>query len=455
MPYRDVRAARRFVGQLAEHDPGTVDQREYRVDLLNRHYMSINEAEDWLGLMVEDDWKVWQERDGEDLGITVSVVNGEYGATFSSTLGADFTDAAGGMIFEDDNGDEYTIVRFTSPTTVFFAKDNGTIIGEPYAGSTNAAMTTWKIKSGRYYLPVDCARAEAFINRSNEQWRGSLTIIDRRTEERSLSWYTENNQGTVIWLADNDCEYDRPPDPGYTAVESTGAGSLVSDSIYEVCYTFTLKGRESPPSVPIRVTMSTAANHQIVIAGMEDTLNGLLPTGVLKNVYIRRLTTSTELPSGDLYSRWLAAVKGLSEGTTTYTITAFPNTASGTQLVYQNGRKYMKTVWKPGGDYTFRLRYLRKPARLVADSDAPWWPENYHDLMCYGAAIDLMLSQGASQGKIDRLQKSYDELLRQMKTTQLIVPNVSTVRQMRSDTGRRSFNGYYTNGPAYGNFSGT
>ena len=56
MSFRDVRSARRFLGQILEHDPATIDQREFRVGLLNTAYMAVNDMADWLFLENEADW---------------------------------------------------------------------------------------------------------------------------------------------------------------------------------------------------------------------------------------------------------------------------------------------------------------------------------------------------------------------------------------------------------------
>lgn len=445
MSFRNVRSARKFLGQLLEHSPPDIDTREYRVDLLNTAYMNVNDKADWLFLLTEQDWKVWQDRSGEDLGITVSVTNGLYLIVFSSTLGTEYGLAAQGMTFEDENGDTYTINRSASGTIFYLDK--------AYTGATNAAMTTWKIKTDRFYLPVDCSRPRAFINRSNAQFRGPISIVDRRTEENTVSWWGEN-EGIVFWVVDNDNIYDEPPQPLWRAVESTAAGSLLSDADYEVCYTTTKQGRESPPSNPIRVKMSTAANHQIQVTLLDNTSDGGVQTGIWKNLYIRQLTSSQDLPGGDIYTRWYMAQESISDTTTSATISAFPSN-NAKQLVYQNGRKYMKTVWKPGGDYTFRVSYLVKPNRLVADTDAPHsWPEAYHDLIVYGAAVNLGLSQGASTAKTDRYQKLYNDLLREMEANQLMVPNMTTRKQMRSDGSGPANTVYYTRGNATTDYSG-
>jgi hypothetical protein len=443
MPHRNVKSLRWLVGRHLEHDPATIDTREARVDTLNTSYLDVSESADWIFLQQEVDWKVWADRTGTSTGFSVSVLNGSYLITFSSALDDSFVAANNGCQFVDENNVTYTINRFTSTTQAY--------LDRAYEGVTNVAMTTWTLATHRFYLPVDCTRALAFINRDDNP--GRLVILDRRMEEVYLSWLGDT-AGTVYWLVDDDAEYDQPPDPGMTAAEQTAAGSLAASSVYEVCYTLTLQGRESPPSVPVRVTTSTGATHRIAISGMQDTSASGLATGIYKNVYIRRLTSSPTLPAGDFYSRWLQAAANLTETTTTLTISSFP-ASNATPLVFQNGRKYMRTKWAPGSDQTLRLRYLRYPPRLVADSDVPKWPEAFHDLLAYGAAIDVGRSQGVSETKIAGWQKEYDRLAAQMRKSCLYVPDAPTRKRMRTDMGGACGPIYLTDGLPVGNFWGS
>lgn len=443
----NVRQARSFLGQLLQHSDPTKDTRDFRVQTMSNVMMSIADMGDWLFAEDETDWKVWTERDGETLNNAVTVTNGAYNISFASTLGASFTDAMGGQPFTAPNGTEYTINRFTSTTVAY--------LDRAYEGST-VTSTDWRIQPYRFYLPVNCARALAFLNRDiTQQVPAWIPILDRRTEERTLSPWT-TYQSNVVYVVDNSAEFDRPPDIGATLSDTAGAGSLSGDSDYEVCYTTTQFGRESPPSQPIAIKTSSAALHEITITGMENTTDGGLATGIFKNVYIRRLTSSQDLPSGDFYSRWLQATSGLGEATITYKISAFPGPRA-QQLMYQNGRKFMRTVWRPQRDMTLRLRYLIRPDWLVGDSDTPQrWPDAYLYLLPYGAAIEIGTSQGASGQKLAQWQKKYNDLLKEMKDEHLLVPNAPSQRKMRTDGGAGGFgdNGLWTRGPAFGNFWG-
>jgi hypothetical protein len=439
VPFRNVKALRSAIAKHLEHGPATIDVREDRVDSLSATYLSLSESEDWTFLEIEADFAVYQQRDYDQSGATVAVTNASTTITFSTSLGAAFTQQAGAWIFTGPDGDTYTIVRFTSETVAN--------ITPPYAGSTAAASESWTLSSEFYYLPDNCARPLGFIDRENGM--GRLVILDRRREEQYLSWQT--GAGTVYWLVDGDTLVDRPPDPGWTAVGATAAGTLTGTATYEVCYTFDQQGRESAPSVPVRVTLSSA-NNQINVAGMESTGAN---SGIYKNVYIRQLTSGPSLPSQEVYGRWLRSSQ-VNETTTTLNITAMP-ASSAREIVFTNGRRTIRPKFVPGADATIRIRYLMRPSRFVADSDYPYkWPEAFHDLIALGAAIEIGLSQGASQGKIDRWQKEYDRLYKRMKSTCLIVADSPAVKQQRGGGG--GFGGgsppYLTDGLPVGDFYG-
>jgi hypothetical protein len=432
----NTRDLRNRVAEALEHGPSTIDVRESRVGLLNRIMLDVSTAHDWLNLQTTIDFPVYANRTGETTGFTVSVINGSSLVTFSSSLGADFTGAAGGMTFDGPDGESYTIVRFTSTTVA--------IVSPVYGGGTNPLADDWEIRAERFYLPPDCTKALRFIDTENNL--GPLVIIDRRTQENMTAW-TRDTSGTVYWMADDDMIYDRPPYPGWAAVGAAAAGSLTPTATYEVCYTFAYEGRESAPSPAVRVTMSSTANV-ISVTGMEALV---LNSGIYKNVYIRQLTSGPTLPAQEVYGPWLYVTQITTETTTTATITAMPSSTSQT-LYYTNGRKYMRTEWAPSEDQTLRLRYLYCPPRLVSDSDVPMWPEAFHDLLVYGPAVDLGLSQSVASAKIDRWQKRYDDLYRRFMAAQINVPDAPARRRMRSLVGGGGPLGYMVNGPVTSNY---
>lgn len=418
MAFRNVRSLLANVGALLDHQPNNLDVREDRLDAINRTYLDVSTQFDWLFLQKEADWNVWEDVTGTSTGYTVAVTNGTYAVTFSTALGAAFIAEMVGCDFTDDNGTVYTIVRFSSTTLAY--------LSDVYAGTTRPALATWTLSRRAFPLPVDCARALGFIDRTNGL--GRLQIIDRRREETYLSTQSTST-GTPYWLVDDEMVFDRPPDPGLTATDSTSAGTVAGNSIYEYCYTFTGQGRESAPSPTARVTTSSGATHQVTVAGIEDTRTGALLTGIKKRLYRREISSGGALTNTFSFGRWLFLAQ-MDEADTSYVDdgSPVPSLSEALSLRYQHGRKHMRPKLIAAEDATLRLRYLRYPKRLVADSDAPVWPEAYHDLILYGAAVDLGMQHGLT-GKVPQWEKQYEQMLRRMKASHLAVPDAPSRKQ--------------------------
>lgn len=426
MAFRNVQSLLNGLGNLLDSAPNTVATREARLDTINRYYLDTTLAYDWLFLETEADWRVWSDRTGTSTGYTVDVTAGSHVVTVSGQIGVQWSLYNSGQPFwdteDEDTATQYQINRITGlgATTLY--------LDRAYEGVT-ATLTEWAVPGNRFLLPADCGRALRFINR--QQQLGPMIVLDRRREEDWLSWQAQGQQGTVYWITDNDAVYYRAPYPGWTATTSTAAGNLDAGATYEYVYTFVLRGIESPPSVPLSVTNGTAgATNQIILDKIEDTQDSGLPTGILKYLYRRQVTASA---TATIYGPWLY-LTSLTESDTTYTDDGTPVPTPNTVLRYQNGRKYMGTKWSPSADQIVRLRYLRAPLRLESDSDAPMWPEAYHDLLLYGAGIDLAIQHGLNN-KIPIFEKRLNDMLARMKSTQLIVPDSPTRREMMSVAG--------------------
>lgn len=452
MAQRNLKSLLTTIGSLIENDPPVVDVREDRAALVAGKYDEVNGCQEWLNMQKEVDYYLFADRTETTTGFTVSVTNGTHEIVFSGAMGtnlnnpADFLYAAGGMSFIDSGGATYTITRFTSTTTA--------LLSEAYKGVTNAAMDSWTIRADRFYLPVDCLKALGFIDR--DHGLGRLIIIDRRLNEQMFGMQPQTNAGTVYWMVDDDEIYDVAPGPGFTVTDDTAAGTIPADSTFEVCYTFVAEGRESPPSVPVRVTTSSAANHRLQVAVMENTSDGGLATGIYKNVYVRQLTKGTNQTSNGFYTKWVYAGQ-VTESVLTLTISAFPNAnpaAGGKVLFFANGRKYMRTQWAPGSDYTIRLRYQRFPNRLVADADMPEWPSLYHDILLYGVAYELGLKMSIADNKLERWKREYERLLAGYKASGKVnVPDAPARTAMRVIGGRGPVP-FLTRGPVIGDYDG-
>ncbi len=434
MSFGNAKQLLQRLGVCLDSHPDDLDTREARIDQLNRRYVDLSVEENWLALQTEVDWPIYcdvtgstvRDANGDLVPSIATFTAGSHAVTFTAgpRFGAGAIAQAGQQI-EDADGAIYTIARFTDQLTCY--------ITERYGFATNSTLD-WRIRMRHFRLPVDCSKALGFIDRV--EGIGRMVVLDRRTEETYLSTQTDTT-GTLQWVVDDDAEYDRAPDAGWTLTDNTGGGTLPANSIWEVTYTFDSQGRESPPSPPVRITLGSGAAHRIVVAGMEDVRDGTLPTGIYRNVYARQISSGVSATGAPVFvfGRWLFHSQITDPSITTVTIAAISelDRSATTELRFQNGRKWMRPKWVPAVDQTLRLRYLRYPRALVADSDVPWFPEAFHDLLVLGAAIDAAAQYGM-MAKVPGWEREYKSKLARMKATGLALPDLD-IRKARFDRG--------------------
>jgi len=91
-------------------------------------------------------------------------------------------------------------------------------------------------------------------------------------------------------------------------------------------------------------------------------------------------------------------------------------------------RQTLRVYRPPSQDMDVEIRYLARPKRLVADSDAPEWPVQYHHLLVYMALADICLQHGmSSQSQI--YERKATELLDRMKQKYLSRTNRKYIRR--------------------------
>jgi len=88
-----------------------------------------------------------------------------------------------------------------------------------------------------------------------------------------------------------------------------------------------------------------------------------------------------------------------------------------TLLVSEYGRQYrqLEITKIPTTAIDFLYRFYKKPLKLVNDYDLPQIPEEYDDILVYGALVDL---QGYARGESDEFGewiKKRDKLTNQMQ----------------------------------------
>ena len=91
-------------------------------------------------------------------------------------------------------------------------------------------------------------------------------------------------------------------------------------------------------------------------------------------------------------------------------------------------RQTIRVYRPPSQDMDIEIRYLARPKRLVADSDVPEWPVQYHHLLVYMALADICLQHGmTSQSQL--YERKTTELLDRMKQKYLSRTNRKYIRR--------------------------
>lgn len=392
------------VNNLLDYNPDLQPYKDAVSRTVSRHYQEISTVAPWLFMQNVVQFPVYATYT-PTAGQTVSIT--------TPTRTVVFTGIAPrpewvGMVFVGPDGNSYRINRVFG-TDIF--------IDPFYLGPTIAGSASWSIQFDRYALPADCSEPLGFMDRENE--RGRLLFIDRRREEELFLDATDG--GDVFALIEDLHISDRPPEYALGAALAAG-GTLPVGTEFEYCYTFTLQGRESPPSIPVTAPKITAGNQTVSLTGFEDTRDpAALLTGVLKNLYRRNKNGN---------GRWLRLFTGILEATTTYTDdgSVTPSQAESNVLAPQEPRQYVRGYYTAESDAKLELRYLRKPRRLQADSDVPLWPEQYHVLLVYRTLQDICMQSGMT-GQATMYERRGNDVMRRMEGKWLARSDKNIIRQ--------------------------
>lgn len=418
MSFGNTRTQLDRLGVMLGHAPADRDTRESRLDVLNSHLYDVLEQYPWRFMQTEADLLVWQERSYTSTAVIAAMTNGSRVVNFSATLGASFTSRAPGLTFDDGAGRRFTIGAFPTVTQLYLT--------EAYTGGTGN-NTTWSIETDKVQLPRECLQPLGYIDRAGE--RGRLVAISRRKEELYLSPEGDGASGDVWWMVDGDFPVDRPPDSTLTAATAAG-GTLTASSIYEYCYTVTYEGRESPPSIIVTAT-TTAINRTINLSGIENVQVGGANTGKVKTLY-RRQVSSGNVTTGNVNGRWLR-MDIITEASTTYSDTGLvtPSADDALAIHYEGPYQYIRPRWVPGDDATLRVRYLKRPRRLISDADVPEGPANLQKLIVLLSAMEIA-GTNSELAKSQGWEKKAADLLRRLKENYLETPDRSSQKEMWS-----------------------
>lgn len=392
-----------------DHNPDLKTWKDHEEDVLNDALMALCSASPWLFL--HRDWRFTTSAVVEGSAtVTCSVTNDSYTVTVSGVAPETTWE---GQTFEGPDGKLYEIARIT----VSNSSSGALYLMTRYAGDTSSGDSSFYIRFLAYALPVDCEEPLEFIDETTGRPVG---FVDR-TRDAGYG-YRRELAGKPVLFVDTIQKTDRGPDTAPTlAVTGTGDNALLASTKYEVCYTFTMAGRESPMS-PVATATTTAGNKTIAVTGLENTADLTDLTGWWKNVYIRDVTRN---------GRWLKYVSDIGETTTTATL---DNVADISRRDFNElftaspFRQYVRTDPPATDAYNYTVRYVGKVRRLVADNDVVPIPDPYGNAVFYVAVRHMCLSIGA-----ERLWQAWkveaDALMRSMAERWLTREATSRQRQ--------------------------
>lgn len=405
-----------------DYNPELQSYKDSVARAVSRHYVEISNASPWLFMQTVVPWAVRAGVTGTSTQPMSIVTN-----TRSCTITPAATVQrywAGGLISLPDGG-KYRIISADPSTGVVFF--NGEPGNARYLAPTVPSFFGWTVSFDREALPTDCAEPLGFMDRTDKEM-GRLLFIDRRREEELF--LNANDGGQAFVLIEDDHIQDPPPQFAPTAVVAAG-GSLSIGVVYEYCYTIMYEantslvvndGRESPPSIVVEAPVTTAGNRTVTLSGLENTTDAGVATNLTKNIYRRDKTNN---------GKWVRIVSLIADSATSFTDNgSSPVTGSFAQVVFsgQEPRQYVRAYYTVTESAKLELRYLRKPRRLIADSDTPEWPEQYHYLLVSRALQDICMQHGMTS-QATMYERRGNEVLQRMKGKWLARSDKNLVRQ--------------------------
>ena len=302
---------------------------------------------------------------------------------------------------------EFIIVRVEDANNFFINDDwDGT--------SDGSTVFNWKVTFQRFMLPEDCIEVLGYMDRDAD--RGKLLFIGRRREE--FAYLDADNSGDSGVVIEDEHIIDDPPVNVPTANAQTATvitNNLLTNGVtYEYKYTIYREGRESPPSLPVQVTVPSTGSNEVALDNMDDTgfytsatATSTTDSGMYKLVYRRDVTNDGKwMLVGSVASNNTSLVDDELHPKSTF---VFQNSASyryssSTEVLRwadPGPRQYVRFWYTPGADKVYHLRYHYRPKDLVADNDVPEMPRQYHNLLVYITLQDMFLQmQDLTQSQV-------------------------------------------------------
>ena len=430
----NVLQIRQRIFDQMDYNPDIQQYRDSVVRRINDQYDRLCDMAHWLFLQKESTIQlranitgsstVYLRVDASNLRRVVAITSSGVYSTLGGSIGSNptdystlgFTGQMEGQTLIDANSNEYKIIRVRSTNELFIDSD--------WQLANAEDITSFTIRYDRYALPEDCIEVLGIVDRNDD--RGRLPSVDRKRVE--IAYLDRDTTGEPLISIDDESFIDQSPILTPTAADGTTTTStLVGGNTYEYMYTIQREGRESPPSLVVQHTLASTGT-EVVLSNFDDTryFSGasLIDSGILKLVYRRDVTNN---------GRWLL-VTTLTAATTGYTDrNLIPTNASGTTFEYAQNtaykysnhrdiikytdpgiRQYVRFWYVPSEDRVLHLRYHRRPRPLVADTDSPEIPRQYHMILVYLTLEDLFMQlQEQNQGTIFRVRG--DDMIRQMR----------------------------------------
>lgn len=446
----NVKELRQRIFDQMDYFPDLQQYRDSVVRRMNDRYQELCDSAHWLFLQKKRDFQIRTQVSGlqdttapsNEIKIQVSSSNARLLTAVGFTpskemLGQTFTDNA--------TGDEFTIVGISGPR--FFISANTSI-------TTASDYYNWKITFNTFALPEDCIEVLGYVDRDDD--RGKLLFVSSRREE--FAYLDSDTTGDSSAIIEDDHVLDDPPfnNPAAASVASTATGNSLAPGVtYEYKYTIYQEGRETPPSLPVQVTTGTVGPQGVILSNLDDTgwFNApsaatTLDSGIIKLVYRRDITND---------GRWFLV--GSADSTTvTFTDERLQPTLA---FAYQNSASFQYTQqgefvrfheagprqtvrfwYTPSTDKKISIRYHFRPNDLVADSDAPVVPRQYHQILVYMTLYDMFMQmQDTTQAQL--FERRGNQILTQLRRRYLTRDDEKK-RMMRWDRPRRFKNVYGT-----------
>jgi len=376
---------REEINSSLDYNPDLSQYRDAVSRVINRHYLQISSQYQWLFLQKSGQLTFEAKITGE-AGKTITVAHASNGWRTVVFSGVTPTSSWEGQTLTIA-GTEFEITEVKSA--------NRCVIDASLAGDITAS-TNWSLEFRRYKLPEDCVEVLGVVSRADD--RGRLLYIDRRKEEEHF--LDRDDAGDPMAVIEDEHIIDPPPDNPPTLSLQSG-GSLTAGTIYEVCYTYQYKGRESAPSLVAEITPA-AANLTIRVSAMGDTraTYGSSPaanvTGRTKRIYARektrggvwRLVADSQAEDPATTFDWLGTFASSGSDQEQYAV----------ETLFEEGpRQYLRAWYTANSALTVDIRYMSRPRRLSNDADVPSWPTAYHHLLVYRALQDIALQSGMNQ----------------------------------------------------------